>query len=780
MDFAVLDHKGFRYTYADFIIENGLEVARHAIELEKNNQKHVSFLLNERETCLFYNQQNLFVCVTLEDKLSPTITLDDIHGRLSVLSFFDAHIDIDMTENFEHEYGMIIIGFDEAVHTVNRYAQKLFSVDVKTFDDFEPVVLDFSTFKDRVMQSVKSGRNDSFYVDTVKQQHLRVYCVVDSESRMVQLVFSHQPVGSFYNHIIDSFDYLRLGIVHLEFLYDDNKNPTDARVLYANERYGKMMNEDIHTMIGKRLFEIYPSYPKQRLKRYSHVARGNRTAFDDYNKTLDKHFHVYSYSPKPGEVINVYFETTHYHRLKSTELIQLKKIRMMLTLAEMGFFEIDMENMAFSGDAYVDNIFGVENLDYQTYRKLFKAYLHPDDRERIFKRNAQLLSGEMSDGSSLFRLVKTPGGKPQYIEYYLQILDRNDDGTARRILGLLRDVTNEQEKNMQIEHMANHDALTNLYNRHNLKRRLDQKALPEGSRIVVFDLDGLKSVNDILGHFEGDDVLRRFAEMLNQAFPDDYIARIGGDEFLIITSMNDRHIKQAHAKLRRNLETMLDYHIPLSVSVGVAALGEASDFRASYEEAEEKMYRQKLMERPQRKRQTLELLLRQLYRFEPAMKARVERMKALAKDYMVALGMSRTGDINTMTTLIEHHAIGRIEAYIASKRRKSTFDLRDVHAYVNVELGFKILSNLLEDPIIARAALYQCEHVDGSGKPHGLKDADIPYFSRVLAIIARYDRLVSAKAYGRTMSKEKALEKLAREKGKYFDDDMVDAFIRMM
>jgi len=780
VDFAILNRQGFRYSYADFIIKNGLKVAQKAYELESQQQKHTIFLLADYETHLFYDQDDLFVCVILEKPLKATITPDDIHRRLSALSFFQGHIDIDMTESQEHEYGMVILDFDETVQVMNHYAKRLFDTDVHTLGDFANVIINAEVFEKRVRACVKSERNDSFYVNTVKRQHLRVYSVIDSHSQMIQLVFSHQPVASFYNHVIDSFDYLRLGIVHVEFLYDDEKQPFDARVLYTNERYGKMMQEDIHHMIGKHLYEIYPNYPQERFQRYSHVARGNRAAFQDYNRRLDKHFHVYSYSPKRGEVINVYYETTHYHRMKTNERIQLKKIQMMLSLAEMGFFEIDLEHKTFSGDAYVKNIFGVDKLDYSTYRKLFKAYLHPDDQAYIYEKNAQLLSGEISEGSSLFRLRKHTDDDPQYVEYYMQVLDRHNDGSAKRILGLLRDVTKEQEKNLKIEHMANHDALTNLHNRHNLKRHLSHETLPLKGKIVVFDLDGLKSVNDILGHYEGDEVIRRFATMLKTEFPEDYLARTGGDEFLMITEKTSRAIKTHEKRLQSRLESMLDYQLPLSVSVGVAELGPNGDFRLAYEAAEEKMYRQKLMDRPQRKRDTLALLQRQLFRFEPALKARVERLKPIARDFMIVLGMSRTGDMQTMETLIEYHALGRIEAYIASKRRKSTFDLKDCHAYINVELGFKILSNLLEDPLISRAVLYQCEHVDGSGHPHGLKGEDIPFMSRILAIVARFDRLTRAKAYGKTMSKEKALEKLSREAGKYFDSDMVDAFVRMM
>jgi diguanylate cyclase (GGDEF)-like protein len=91
--------------------------------------------------------------------------------------------------------------------------------------------------------------------------------------------------------------------------------------------------------------------------------------------------------------------------------------------------------------------------------------------------------------------------------------------------------------------MATHDTLTGLPNRHSFYEQLQQTLkLAERSRssfaVVFIDLDGFKPINDSLGHAAGDEVLKSVARRLKQSVrSDDVVARIGGDEFVIILSI---------------------------------------------------------------------------------------------------------------------------------------------------------------------------------------------------------------------------------------------------
>jgi diguanylate cyclase (GGDEF)-like protein/PAS domain S-box-containing protein len=124
------------------------------------------------------------------------------------------------------------------------------------------------------------------------------------------------------------------------------------------------------------------------------------------------------------------------------------------------------------------------------------------------------------------------------------------------------------------------DDLTGLYNRRGfsvVSQHYVELAHRKGKRIfVVFvDVDGLKQINDQQGHSEGDRTLIRAAELLRETFrKSDIIARIGGDEFAIVTMENghdDVAIQMARLQvnLKRHAATN-DKHEPISFSTGVA------------------------------------------------------------------------------------------------------------------------------------------------------------------------------------------------------------------
>jgi PAS domain S-box-containing protein len=104
----------------------------------------------------------------------------------------------------------------------------------------------------------------------------------------------------------------------------------------------------------------------------------------------------------------------------------------------------------------------------------------------------------------------------------------------------VRDLTARKDAERTIEHLAHHDALTDLSNRSSFDRRLRQSLAAavhhnDALAVLCLDLDRFKAVNDIFGHGEGDRILRKVADILRAAAGEaDTIARLGGDEFAIV------------------------------------------------------------------------------------------------------------------------------------------------------------------------------------------------------------------------------------------------------
>jgi diguanylate cyclase len=135
-----------------------------------------------------------------------------------------------------------------------------------------------------------------------------------------------------------------------------------------------------------------------------------------------------------------------------------------------------------------------------------------------------------------------------------------------------------RDSESRFRHQANHDPLTGLPNRALFTERLDRVygAAAAGGRLGVcfIDLDGFKVVNDTLGHHIGDQLLAAVAKRLRQAVADHLLARMGGDEFVVLveqTTCNDDVLKVADATLGALGDPFLidGHEITVSASIGI-------------------------------------------------------------------------------------------------------------------------------------------------------------------------------------------------------------------
>ena len=141
------------------------------------------------------------------------------------------------------------------------------------------------------------------------------------------------------------------------------------------------------------------------------------------------------------------------------------------------------------------------------------------------------------------------------------------------------DVTQQRKVEAQIEHMAHHDALTDLPNRSALRTYLEQalRYNPRGKRLSVMflDLDNFKGINDTLGHQIGDELLKIVAHRLQSCMrSSDMVARLGGDEFVIVSTALDKPSEAAvlATRMREELLKPLDLHdnqVTIDTSIGI-------------------------------------------------------------------------------------------------------------------------------------------------------------------------------------------------------------------
>jgi diguanylate cyclase (GGDEF)-like protein len=199
-----------------------------------------------------------------------------------------------------------------------------------------------------------------------------------------------------------------------------------------------------------------------------------------------------------------------------------------------------------------------------------------------------------------------------------------------------QDVTEAIRAEARINHLACHDALTDLPNRVLFQEKLDEAMIrvSRGDSVAVLclDLDRFKSVNDTLGHGIGDELLELVAERLRKAVREsDTVARLGGDEFAIIQPFA-RQPNGATVLASRIIETLSgpfaigDHHIEIGTSIGIAVAPNDGDTAGQIlKDADLALYRAKSDGRG-------------VYRFfAPEMDAKMRKRRELEMDLRAAL-----------------------------------------------------------------------------------------------------------------------------------------------
>ncbi len=144
---------------------------------------------------------------------------------------------------------------------------------------------------------------------------------------------------------------------------------------------------------------------------------------------------------------------------------------------------------------------------------------------------------------------------------------------------------------------ASHDELTQAYNRAGYDILLSSIDL-KTTYIMMLDVDNFKSINDTYGHEVGDKVLIKLVSVLKGIFrDDDYICRIGGDEFVVFmvhsSGMHRRLIESKIEQINEELDDTNDGLPPISISVGIVNGKDVSDTSNIFEKTDKAMYESK-------------------------------------------------------------------------------------------------------------------------------------------------------------------------------------------
>lgn len=213
-----------------------------------------------------------------------------------------------------------------------------------------------------------------------------------------------------------------------------------------------------------------------------------------------------------------------------------------------------------------------------------------DEYNRVVMANAaaqKLLGSQFSlEVGQRFLLPLT--GELRCAERYLHVSRSHMEynGAAHTLI-ILADITGSRRELDRLKHQSLSDDLTDLYNRRgflSVSSHLIDSARREGRKLLVIfaDLDGLKKINDSLGHAAGDQAIKDVAETLKASLrTSDVTARVGGDEFVVLTTVaQGDDAEGVVARLKANIESFNKNNprpYKLSVSFGTAELDPEGD-----------------------------------------------------------------------------------------------------------------------------------------------------------------------------------------------------------
>jgi diguanylate cyclase (GGDEF)-like protein/PAS domain S-box-containing protein len=233
------------------------------------------------------------------------------------------------------------------------------------------------------------------------------------------------------------------------------------------------------------------------------------------------------------------------------------------------------------------------------------------DRDEILGQHVDVLYASAKESRVIYEIVLREGRVVQEIlnkrkdgENFPSLLSasilRDKRGNQLGVLGVSRDVTEQKRTEERLRYLSLHDTLTGLYNRVYFEEEMArlQRGRQFPASVIMTDVDGLKFVNDELGHAAGDELLRQAAKSLTASFRSaDVVARIGGDEFAVLLPGTEAAVSQSLvSRLKRivNDHNLAHPKPGLSLSIGTATAEEGSVLSDVLKLADQSMYRDKM------------------------------------------------------------------------------------------------------------------------------------------------------------------------------------------
>jgi diguanylate cyclase (GGDEF)-like protein/PAS domain S-box-containing protein len=408
--------------------------------------------------------------------------------------------------------------------------------------------------------------------------------------------------------------------------------------------------------------------------------------------------------------------------------------------------------------------------------------IHPEDRDRVKKSFRIKSQGEVEE---VYRIVRPDGSIRWIKDRSFPIYD--DSGKTHRFVGIAADITDSKLGEEKLKYISLHDSLTGLYNRIYFEEEMSriEKGRYDKVGILSCDVDGLKLVNDTLGHDQGDHLLIAAARVIKECFREgDLVARIGGDEFSVL--LPDTTEPAVENACQRIQEAVASYNstnpeLPLSISVGFAINnGVYRNLKDLFKEADNHMYRKKLYGTKSVRSTIVKTLINTMKARDRTAESHIIRLEKLLTSIAAFIGLSESTK-SDLSLLAKFHDIGKVgiaDSILFKEGPLTSEEWTEMKRHC--EIGYRIALSAPELVPIADWILKHHEWWNGQGYPLNIEGEEIPIECRLLAIAETYEVLTSACPYRKTFSHREAVTELISYSGKQFDPKLLKKFLQLL